>query len=257
MSWVQRVARYLPIGRRAGEQTRALGPVTLPDLTLYDLTNPRGLGEWKSTEDAQAGGRSKCSLSFVEKGACNRQPDKVDGEGFGRFEGKLSGIKGGKMIRAGFCACRSPHSRSPIILHDYEGIVMKLRSDGRRYALNLKAKSFFSDFMGGLYQAPLELPAGEWLTVTVPFDTLILTSRGLVHEDQAELDRAEIHSIGFSILKSEQQESDGALAPAESIPFGLDIQWIKARQHVVGSRLHEERVAAGLATADDAINQQQ
>jgi Complex I intermediate-associated protein 30 (CIA30) len=64
--------------------------------------------------------------------------------------------------------------RSPIELQEYEGVVMKVRSDGRVYAVNLEPQSYFD---GDLYQGYIIAPPGRWTEVTFPFDGLALTSK--------------------------------------------------------------------------------
>jgi Complex I intermediate-associated protein 30 (CIA30) len=51
---------------------------------------------------------------------------------------------------------------------------MKVRSDGRVYAVNLEPQSYFD---GDLYQGYIIAPSGRWTEVTFPFDGLALTSK--------------------------------------------------------------------------------
>src|SRR6476646_9215376 len=61
---------------------------------------------------------------------------------------------------------------------------MKVRSDGRVYAVNLEPQSYFD---GDLYQGYIIAPPGRWTEVTFPFDGLALTSKVLQQHAQSKV----------------------------------------------------------------------
>lgn len=87
-----------------------------------------------------------------------------------------------------------------------------------RYELNVTPRSIIPDDM---YQGHIQTPPGVWGTVAFPLNRLTLTGRGQVREYQRALERAALHSIGFSV-------ADGLAGP-----FQLDVAWISAVQEVI------------------------
>ncbi|CAM9728314.1 unnamed protein product, partial [Choristocarpus tenellus] len=128
---------------------------------------------------------------------------------------------------AGFCGSRPPRRLNPLDLDLFQGFQMRIRGDGRKYEVNVESQTTIPN---DVYQGYLHLPQGEWTTVALPFERLLLTGRGQVRFHQRIMDWAKLHSIGFSL-------ADGIEGP-----FQLDVAWIAAVQevHTLGLALEEE-----------------
>jgi hypothetical protein len=122
-------------------------------------------------------------------------------EGSMLFEGVVSLENNG-----GFASIRSKPGAWKLDSHD--GIVIRLRGDGKRYKLNLRSDSAFD---GILYRVPFETREGEWQELRFSFSEFRASFRGRAVPDAPPLDPARIVSFGFLI--SDKQEG----------PFRLEI----------------------------------
>jgi monofunctional biosynthetic peptidoglycan transglycosylase len=158
-------------------------------MTIYDFA--RGDDPWPSINDGVMGG--------VSKGAMVAEP------GFASFRGTVSFDNNG-----GFASVRSrPELRD---LSGFDGIIVRVRGDGRRYGLRLRTSDAFD---GVSYQAVVEPPAGEWADIAVPFSDFRPVYRGREVVDHPPLDASRVTNFGFMIARQEG-------------PFRLDIDSIHA-----------------------------
>ncbi|CAM9324509.1 unnamed protein product, partial [Ascophyllum nodosum] len=139
-------------------------------------------------------------------------PPLSDG-GFLRFSGELSVEKTARAKIGGFCGTRPPRRKEPLVLPDgYEGVEMRIRTDGRLYEVNFEPQS---GILNDLYQGYLRAPPGEWTTLALPLKRLLLTGQGQIRDVQRKWDKGmELRSIGFTI------------ADPVGGPFQLDVAWI-------------------------------
>ena len=90
-------------------------------------------------------------------------------------------------------------------------LVLRLRGDGKRYRINLRTPNTPSAFR---FEAPLDLPAGEWREVEVPVSALRAKAFGRAVPLVGPPDPARVRQVGFMI------------SDAQAGPFRLEIDWI-------------------------------
>eukprot|EP00752_Nemacystus_decipiens_P013305 g11785.t1 len=137
----------------------------------------------------------------------------LDDGGFLCFSGELSPEKAARARVGGFCGTRSPRRENPLVVPDgYKSVEMRIRSDGRQYEVNFEP---YSGILNDLYQGYVRTPPGQWSTVTLPLNRLLLTGQGQIRDVQRKWDRGmELRSFGFTI-------ADGVGGP-----FRLDVAWV-------------------------------
>lgn len=87
-----------------------------------------------------------------------------------------------------------------------------------RYEVNFEPDS---GILNDLYQGYVRTPPGEWTTLALPLNRLLLTGQGQVRELQRKWDDGmALKSIGFTI-------ADGVAGP-----FQLDVAWVSLVQKV-------------------------
>jgi NADH dehydrogenase [ubiquinone] 1 alpha subcomplex assembly factor 1 len=163
------------------------------DKKLYDFSDPKAAAGWTAIHDVVMGGRSAGDIESTADGSM-------------LFEGVVSLENNG-----GFASIRSRPRQWD--LGAYDGMVIRVLGDGKRYKLNLKTDSSFD---GVMYRVSFETNEGEWQTLRFPFSDFWASFRGRVVPDAPPLDPAHIASIG--LLISDKQEG----------PFRLEIAWIGA-----------------------------
>jgi hypothetical protein len=160
---------------------------------LYDFSEPQSSAGWVAIHDVVMGGVSSGKVESTAQGSM-------------LFTGVVSLENNG-----GFASIRSKPREWRLAA--YDGIVMQLRGDGKRYKLNLKTDSSFDGLM---YRAPFETSAGEWQELHFPFSAFAASFRGRAVPDAPPLDPARITMVG--LLISDAQEG----------PFRLEIARISA-----------------------------
>ncbi|KAL4155107.1 hypothetical protein PRNP1_007221 [Phytophthora ramorum] len=195
------------------------------DIFLFNAKD--SVANWTASSDSSIGGLSECKWGFYkggeqeeeEENASKRLIHKVNNQDnvpSAVFTGRLSmdcqptevGV-----VRSGYCAVRA--SVPPeLLLHGYEGLTMRVMTDGRDYRMNVQMESW-NPF--NLYMGFIRTPPNEWVDIDLPFRDFLLTAKGFVKlDDETELDPSKLKSVGFAI--ADQKEGD----------FELRIQWIKA-----------------------------
>ena len=180
---------------------------------VFDFNAPDSSGTWTSVDDDVMGGLSKGRFRITD-------------EGMLEFTGVVSLENNG-----GFASIRSlPGDHD---LSACEGLLLRLRGDGQRYACNIQ-----TDFtiMAGSYQQPFETRKDEWQEISLLFRNFVATSFGQVVRDAPKLDTGKIRSFGFTI--SDKQAG----------PFKLEVDWIKAIKKPSDSFVDTESAKAGCAT---------
>ncbi|MEJ2583392.1 MAG: CIA30 family protein, partial [Acidobacteriota bacterium] len=158
-------------------------------MTIIDFS--RGEVTWPHINDGVMGGISSGEMSAAD--------------GYATFQGTVSFENNG-----GFSSVRSRAA-----VHDlsaFEGLVLRVRGDGKRYGFRLKTDASFD---GVSYQVLIEPPAGEWTEVPAPFTDFVPVYRGRVVQDHPPLDPSRIATFGLIISRQEG-------------PFRIDIETVSA-----------------------------
>ncbi|CAO3660526.1 unnamed protein product [Umbelopsis vinacea] len=147
---------------------------------------------------------------------------EITPEGVGKFSGNLSLElpADAEIQQSGYAAIRSkvkPSSMFGTPCWDttlFRYLALRVRGDERRYFVNIQTDGVIQT---DLYQHRLFLRTpGEWQTVMIPFRDFVLTNNGMIQEDQIDMMREKIKTVGISLTDREEG------------PFEIEIDWIKA-----------------------------
>jgi monofunctional biosynthetic peptidoglycan transglycosylase len=146
---------------------------------------------WRTIDDVVMGGVSSSRI--------------VVGDGVAVFSGRVSLDNNG-----GFASARSADGDHD--LSAFSGVRLKVRGDGKRYALRLRTR----DARDGVsYLMRFETEAGEWQEIVLPFADFVPSFRGRVVEGHPPVDPARV--CGFGLLIADRQAG----------PFRLELAWIE------------------------------
>lgn len=129
-------------------------------------------------------------------------------------DGVMGGVSSGQMVAAdGYATFRGIVSfdnnggfssvRSRAVVHDlsaFDGLVLRVRGDGKRYAFRLKTDASFD---GVSYQVEITPPAGEWVELGLAFADFVPVYRGRVVPGHPRLDPSRIATFGLLISRQE------------------------------------------------------
>jgi ribosomal protein L19 len=178
------VLALLVISVTTAAETGKKGIMTIIDFSRGDVT-------WPHINDGVMGGISSGGMSAAD--------------GYATFRGTISFENNG-----GFSSVRSQ-----AVVHDlsaFEGLILRVRGDGKRYGFRLKNDASFD---GVSYQFQIEPPTGEWVEISAPFTNFIPVYRGRAVGDHPPLDPSRIATFGLIISRQEG-------------PFRIDIESVKA-----------------------------
>jgi monofunctional biosynthetic peptidoglycan transglycosylase len=175
---------------------------------IFAFDNPQDGEPWGAVNDNVMGGVSDGRV---------RMTDRATLEFFGSISLENNG---------GFASIRS--RRADVDLSSYDGLLVRVRGDGKRYDFNLRTNV---RIMAGSYRAKFETNAGAWQEIYLPFADFEPTSFGRVRRNLPALDPGEIRSFG--LLISDKQAG----------PFAIEVEWIKA---VVSPEQHDSQSSAAL-----------
>jgi hypothetical protein len=227
------------------------------DLTLWKCLSSNDTAEgWQLISDQSVGGKSECSIEFAP-------PAESSGasSGSGVFAGVLNSDASGnsKLAKSGFCAARYRLPPRDEDLGQYEGLAMRVKSDGRTYTVNVQCDTWFAD---DLYQGFIVTPKDEWVTVELPFKQFLLTSAGYVRTEQRVFKPETLSTIALCLTSAKAPvvgvglrlpgavnsvEADDQRAVEEKFPddgpFCIEVQWVKAvskatDEHMSHSHFH-------------------
>jgi NADH dehydrogenase [ubiquinone] 1 alpha subcomplex assembly factor 1 len=157
--------------------------------TLFDFSTNTA-SEWQAVNDNVMGG--------VSTGRVSREGGKLV------FTGKLSLENNG-----GFASIRSGSLRG-MDLSAETGLNVRVRGDGRTYALNINSQAAWNL----LYRGEFKTKTGTWLEFRIPFKDLKPTYFGNTLPGP-KIDASKLGYVGF------------ILADKKPGPFMLEVDWIK------------------------------
>ncbi|KAL9098829.1 MAG: hypothetical protein Q9163_005578 [Psora crenata] len=148
--------------------------------------------------DADLGGFSSATLS--------QMPSTAVAPAHARFFGSISTAlppDNPRVQRTGYAGWRNK-DRPPTIfgrslwdLDPYVSLALRIKSDGRRYFVNIQTESVVPE---DLHQHRLHAKTpGEWETVYINLGAFVRTNHGEVVEPQAEMMRQKVRTIGMSL----------------------------------------------------------
>ena len=160
---------------------------------VFDFDKTIDREQWRPINDTVMGGISESRLQLTK-------------DGNALFTGNVSLENYG-----GFASLQSKPSNYDF--SGYEGILIRVKGDGKRYKFSIKNNTFLDS---PRYQATFNTEGGVWTTIRIPFHTMVPTFRGTVLTNESTVDITNVKSFG--LLIADKQEGS----------FRLEIDWIKA-----------------------------
>lgn len=166
---------------------------------LMKMDKKERLDELKLMGDWQSAGFSKGSLTWHPAAA--KDPAHV------RFKGTISTElppSRPDIQRSGYAAFRTTDLGRTLFgewfwdVDQYEYLALKVKSDGRRYHLNIQSDSLIST---DIHQHRLyaQKPA-EWETIVVRFTDFVRTNYGMPVEPQSEIMKNKLKTVGIGLI---------------------------------------------------------
>jgi monofunctional biosynthetic peptidoglycan transglycosylase len=188
---------------------------------VVDFNDAAAAREWLAVNDNVMGGVSDGRFDITEDGTL-------------AFFGSVSLENNG-----GFASIRW---RTPSLnLSSYDGLHLRLRGDGKRYALSVRTDY---PIVAGSYYADFETRLGQWQDVFLAFDAFKARSFGRPLLEAPRLNTLDIRGIGFII--SDKQTG----------PFRLEVDWMKAvRVSEAQASGGQVSPASGMVAPRDLIHQ--
>ncbi len=159
---------------------------------LVDATDPAEPRRWLAVHDTVMGGLSQ--------GGLTQEGDRLI------FSGHLSLANNG-----GFASVRT--IARPFPLADHQGLLLRVRGDGRTYQLRLRDSDRFD---GPAWRFEFPTTEGEWVQIAAPFARFEHVFRGRSVGGAAVLDPSRVRQLGLMV------------ADKQAGPFRLEIEAVSA-----------------------------
>ncbi len=160
---------------------------------MYSFDKTEEIERWRIVNDGVMGGLSKGQILLSDNNTAI-------------FKGTVSLENNG-----GFASTRTtPRSYG---LDDYDGIVLRVRGDGKNYQFRLRTDDRFD---GISYRYEFTAEANTWMTIAIPFQDFVPVFRGRILEDVEPIDPGKVQQVGFLIANKQAEK------------FNLEVDWIKA-----------------------------
>ncbi|KFY07276.1 hypothetical protein V492_07287 [Pseudogymnoascus sp. VKM F-4246] len=174
---------------------------------LKTFDNPEEITTCKVISDADMGGFTKANLDWNPPDASSSSKPANNPQGYARFHGSISiDLPANKpqIQRTGYAAWRTRDRPSTIFgkslwdIDPYTYLAMRIKSDGRKYFVNLQTESIVpSDIHQHRVYAR---KPGEWETILIKWNDFVRTNHGTVMEPQTELMRQKVRTIGIGLI---------------------------------------------------------
>jgi NADH dehydrogenase [ubiquinone] 1 alpha subcomplex assembly factor 1 len=157
--------------------------------------------------DKDIGGFSQVALDWIPLLSTPKAAPHENSKGHVRFHGNISielPVNRPEIQRSGYAAWRTL-DRPPTIfgkslwdIDPYAYIALRVKSDGRKYFVNLQTQSIVPT---DIHQHRLYARRpGEWETVLIKWNDFVRTNHGMVVEPQGELLRQKLRTVGVGLV---------------------------------------------------------
>ncbi len=200
------IVDYQGIKNLVQAAAKQLKTVPADEKLIFDFKNPSDdLKEtWGAVDDVVMGGVSESSIRLVENTAL--------------FSGNVSTANSG-----GFASVRTKNFETPLNLAGYAGIELRVKGDGKRYKFFIRTDPKWD---GVAYSHSFDTEPHSWITVRIPFDTLIPVFRAKTMDFAERIDPSKISSFQLMLSKFEY---DKELNPKfEPGGFALQVESLNA-----------------------------
>lgn len=173
---------------------------------LFDFSTPtiEIQQTWGALDDVVMGGVSNSSFRLGDRAAI--------------FSGNVSTENSG-----GFASVRTRNFEPAIDLTGFTGLELRVKGDGKRYKFLVRDGDGWDSIA---YSHSFDTVANEWITVRIPFATLIPVFRAKTISNPQPINVSRIRSLQLMLSKFEY---DGALNPQFSVgEFRLEVSAIVA-----------------------------
>lgn len=173
---------------------------------LFDFNRPNHdlKNIWGALDDVVMGGASESQIYFEQKKAI--------------FSGHVSIANNG-----GFASFRSKNLTPPLDLSAYQGILLRVKGDGKRYKFIVRCEGKW-DGIGYCYS--FDTSASLWKSVYIPFSDLIPVFRAKTVPEMGKFDPSTLYSLQLMYSKFEYDgQLNSSFSPGR---FSLEIESIKA-----------------------------
>lgn len=165
------------------------------------------LNRFQVTTDRVLGGMSTATLTakrykFFTSGVFSGVVDFVDQSGSAEA-----------TARGGFAAFRTKADERVRNFSAFDGLELRVKTDGRVYTLNVKCADYPAD---ALWQCKIVTLPNKWVTIGIPFRDLVLTRRGRIEPERTPVSSEAIAGVGI------------LLADGKNGPFKFEVQWARA-----------------------------
>lgn len=175
---------------------------------LAAFHEPDSVKTLKVMSDADIGGFTKANIEWVPPTTTSAKPSPAENpKGHVRFHGNISidlPADRPNVQRTGYAAFRTKE-RGPTIfgrslwnIDPYNYLALRIKSDGRKYFVNLQTDSIVPT---DIHQHRLYARRpGEWETVLIKWNDFVRTNHGAVVEPQDELLRQKVRTVGIGSI---------------------------------------------------------
>ncbi|KAK7607453.1 putative complex I protein [Phyllosticta paracitricarpa] len=165
---------------------------------LVNFSNPDTVEVCKRMSDKDTGGFSEVNLDHV--------PASKEAPAHARFHGTISTElpkDSMKIMRTGYAGWRTLDPRPTLFgrslfdIDPYRYLALRIKSDGRKYFVNLQTDSIVPT---DLHQHRLYARTpGKWETVLINFEEFVRTNHGMRVQPEGEMLRQKVRTVGISL----------------------------------------------------------